>query len=142
MKKEDLRDILIHNNLKITPQRLVVLDAVKHLKDHPTADKITAYVRKNHPNIAQGTVYKILLTFVEKGIVKKVKTDRDFMRFDPILEKHHHLYCYESDRIEDYYDKDLNNMLEKYFEKKNIPDFSIDDIKLQIIGKFHNRKKE
>jgi Fur family peroxide stress response transcriptional regulator len=58
------------------------------------------------------------------------------MRYDAILEKHHHLYCSESDRIEDYMDDELNKLIENYFEKKNIPDFKIEDIKLQIIGKF------
>ena len=60
------------------------------------------------------------------------------MRYDAVMERHHHLYCSESDRIEDYENEELNEMLEKYFEKKKIPDFNIEDIKLQIIGKFIN----
>ena len=52
------------------------------------------------------------------------------------MTSHHHLYCSESDRIKDYNDIKLNEMLAKYFEKKGIPDFKIEDIKLQIIGKF------
>jgi Fur family peroxide stress response transcriptional regulator len=58
------------------------------------------------------------------------------MRYDAILEKHHHLYCADSDRIEDYYDEELNKVLEKYFIKKNIPGFEIKEIRLQISGKF------
>jgi hypothetical protein len=33
-------------------------------------------------------------------------------------------------------------MIKKYFEKKNIPDFEIEDVKLQIIGKFLKDKKK
>ena len=131
-------DILVKNGLKVTPQRLAVLDAMSNLKDHPTAECIIDFIRKNHPNIAVGTVYKTLETFVEKGIIKKVKTERDIMRYDSIMEKHHHLYCVESERIDDYYDPELNQLLEDYFTKKNIPNFSINDIKLQITGKFKN----
>jgi len=58
------------------------------------------------------------------------------MRYDAEVESHHHLYCSESDRIEDFVDTELNEMIEKYFEKKKIPDFKIEDVKLQIIGKF------
>ena len=58
------------------------------------------------------------------------------MRYDDIMTSHHHLNCSESDRIEDYNDIKLYEMLEKYFEKKGISDFKIEDIKLQIIGKF------
>ena len=31
------------------------------------------------------------------------------MRYDAVLESHHHLYCSESDRIEDYIDMNLMN---------------------------------
>jgi len=140
MKKEkhgiDLKD----SNLKVTPQRVAVLEALINLKNHPTADKIKEYVVKNHPNIAVGTIYKTLETFVEKGLVKKVKTEKDVMRYDAILDNHHHLYCEDTERIEDFFDDKLNGMLEKYFRKKKIPNFKVKDIKLQIIGTFNNKK--
>jgi Fur family transcriptional regulator, peroxide stress response regulator len=140
MKKEkpgiDLKD----SNLKVTPQRIAVLEALNSLKEHPTADKIKEYVVKNHPNIAVGTIYKTLETFVEKGLVKKVKTEKDVMRYDAILDNHHHLYCEDTERIEDFFDEQLNNMLEEYFKKRKIPNFKVKDIKLQIIGTFNNKK--
>ena len=140
MELENLRNVLFQNKLKITPQRLVVLEALSKLKNHPTTESIIDFLKQNHPNIAIGTVYKILEAFVEKGIVKRVKTDKDIMHYDAILEKHHHLYCSDSDRIEDYYDKELDGILKKYFEKKKISGFNIEDIKLQINGKFKNKK--
>ena len=140
MKKEkhdiDLKD----SNLKVTPQRIAVLEALNNLKNHPTADKIKEYVVKNHPNIAVGTIYKTLETFVDKGLVKKVKTEKDVMRYDAILENHHHLYCEDTERIEDFFDDQLNTMLEEYFKKRKIPNFKVKDIKLQIIGTFNNNK--
>ena len=140
MKKEQHGIDLKDSNLKVTPQRIAVLEALNKLRDHPTADKIKEYVVKNHPNIAVGTIYKTLETFVEKGLVKKVKTDKDVMRYDAILDKHHHLYCEDTERIEDFFDEQLNEMLENYFKKKKIPNFKVKDIKLQIIGTFNNKK--
>lgn len=137
---ENIREILMLKGLKITPQRIAVLEAVMRLKDHPTADHIIDFIQKNHPNIAIGTVYKILETFVDKKIIKKVKTDRDIMRYDAVMDKHHHLYCAESDIIKDYFDAQLDEMLAGYFARKKIPDFKIEEIKLQIIGKFVNNK--
>jgi len=124
------------SNLKVTPQRVAVLEALNNLKNHPTADKIKEYVIKNHPNIAVGTIYKTLETFVEKGLVKKVKTEKDVMRYDAILDHHHHLYCEDTERIEDFFDDQLNDMIEEYFKKKKIPNFKVKDVKLQIIGTF------
>ena len=140
MEKEkhgiDLKD----SHLKVTPQRVAVLEALNSLKDHPTADKIKEYVVKNHPNIAVGTIYKTLETFGEKGLVKRVKSEKDVMRYDAILDNHHHLYCEDTERIEDFFDDQLNKMLEEYFKKKKIPNFKVKDIKLQIIGTFNNKK--
>jgi len=140
MKSEKYKIDLKNSNLKVTPQRIAVLEALNSLKGHPTTEKIKKYVVKNHPNVAIGTIYKTLETFVEKGLVKKVKTEKDIMRYDAILEKHHHLYCEETEHIEDFFDDELNKLLEQYFSKKKIPNFKVKDIKLQIIGTFSKTK--
>jgi Fur family peroxide stress response transcriptional regulator len=138
MDMTKIRDLIRDAGLKVTPQRMLVLEAVASMKNHPTADHITEFIRQNHPNIAVGTIYKILENFVEKGLIKMVKTEKDKMRYDAFLEKHHHLYCANSERIEDYNDEELNILLENYFKNKKIEGFAIEDIKLQIIGKFTN----
>jgi len=130
------RKILNSKKLKITPQRLEVLNAVSKSKNHPTAENIIELIRKNNPNIAVGTVYKTLETFVNNGIVKKIETSDGSMRYDAITEQHHHLYSNESEKIEDYFDEELNVLLQNYFANKAIPNFKLEDIKLQLIGKF------
>ena len=139
MDYEKIGQRLAEKQLKITPQRVAVLEALIELGNHPKAENIIEFIKKNHPNIAVGTVYKTLETFVENDLVKMVKTDKDIMRYDAVLDKHHHLYCTESDRIEDYYNKELNEILENYFKKNAIKDFKIQDVKLQIIGNFLNK---
>ncbi len=127
--------------LKITPQRIAVLEAVIEMRNHPTAEKVIDFIKTNHPNIATGTVYKTLETFVEKRLIKKVKTDRDIMRYDAMIDPHHHLYCSSSDRIEDFTDSELQHMIEKYFETHQIQNFKIEEIKLQVIGEFLEKWK-
>lgn len=137
METELIKQKLSEKGMKITPQRMAVLEAIYRLKNHPTADNIIEFIRKTHPNVAVGTVYKVLETLVENGLVKRVTTDRDFMRYDGILDKHHHLYCSNCDLIEDYHDPDLDELLKKYFESKNIPGFKIEEFVLQIKGTFN-----
>jgi len=141
MISTEIREKLIEKGLKVTPQRIAILEAIIKLNNHPTADNVIDYIRKNHPNIATATVYKVLEALVNKGLIKKVKTERDIMRYDALLEKHHHLYSSDSDRIEDYLDEELNKTLSSFFEKKEIPGFKIEDVKLQIIGKFLKDEK-
>jgi Fur family transcriptional regulator, peroxide stress response regulator len=135
MKAIELSNKLIEKGLRVTPQRIAIFDAIIKLNNHPVVENIVEYIRKNHPNISVATVYKALDALVENGLIKKVKTEKDSMRYDAIMENHHHIYYSDSDRIEDYYDDELNELLETYFEKKKIPYFKIEDIKLQIIGK-------
>jgi Fur family transcriptional regulator, peroxide stress response regulator len=141
MKITEIRNKLTGKGLKVTPQRIAILEAIIRLNNHPTAENIIDYIRNNHPNIATATVYKVLDALVANELIKKVKTERDVMRYDAVVESHHHLYCSDSDRIEDFVDTELNELIEKYFEKKKIPDFKIEDVKLQIIGKFLKNNK-
>jgi Fur family transcriptional regulator, peroxide stress response regulator len=136
MKAEELSTRLIEKGLKVTPQRMAIFEAIILLNNHPTAENIVDYIRKNHPNIAVATVYKVLDALTENQLIRKVKTEKDIMRYDAVMESHHHIYCSDSDKIEDYFDNELNVLLETYFIEKQIPRFTIEDIKLQIIGRF------
>ncbi len=138
MKLESIREQLSQKGLKITPQRLAIYEAVVKLKNHPTADNIIEYIKKNHPNISVGTVYKVLDSLVGNELLRKVKNEKDVMRYDAILHQHHHLYCSETDRIEDFEDRELDLLIKNYFAGKKIKNFKIKDITLQISGEFKN----
>jgi Fur family peroxide stress response transcriptional regulator len=132
----NIREILAQNGLKVTPQRVAVYEAITKLKNHPNAEAITDYIKQKYPNIAVGTVYNTLETFVQKGIISRIKTNGDVMRYDADLNGHHHLYSRDARRIEDYHDDELTRFLSDYIQKKQIPNFTVEDINVQIIGKF------
>ena len=136
-----LIDKLREKGLKVTPQRVAIYEAIIKLNNHPTAENIIEYIKTNHPTISVGTVYKVLDSLIENNLLRKVKTEKDIMRYDAVLSNHHHLYCVETDRIEDYEDEKLNKLISAYFNKHKIKNFKVQDIKLQITGKFsHNIK--
>ncbi len=136
---KNIRDQISEKDLKVTPQRIAIYKALLDLNDHPTAEMVKRHVARENPNISLGTVYKTLEVFVEKNLLTKVKTEDDKMRYDPVLEEHHHLFCQRTESIGDYYDEELNQILQDYFQKKDIPNFRIKDIKLHIIGEFTDR---
>lgn len=133
---EKIRAKLSAKGLKVTPQRMRVMEAIYKLNNHPTAENILEHIRKKDPNIGSGTVYKVLETLVENELIKKVKTEKDIMRYDGILENHHHLYCIQCDFIEDYKNEKLDKLLTDFFKENEIDNFTIDDIKLSITGNF------
>ncbi len=128
--------------LKVTPQRMRVMEAVYKLNNHPTAENIIEFIRKKDPNIGSGTVYNVLETLVDKELLKKVKTEKGVMRYDGILKNHHHLYCAECDHIEDYENKKLDEIMEAFFTENQIDNFIIKDIHISINGDFINHKNK
>lgn len=141
MKPELIREKIKELDLKVTPQRVVILKAVADNGGHPTAEEIYREVIRKQPNIAVGTVYKILETFVAKGLVEKISTRGGKMRYDLISEDHHHLISKDSDKIEDYFNNELTGIISRYFEDNEIPGFKVSEFKLNISGEFTKREK-
>ena len=140
ISNSQIRDKLVEKGLKVTPQRIAILEAIYTLNNHPTAEMIMNYIKDTHPGIASATVYKVLDALVENQLIKRVKTDKDIMRYDGILENHHHLFCSESEEIKDYMNEELDQLLAAFFKKNGRDDFKIEEIKLQINGKFIKQK--
>src|SRR5690606_25570491 len=139
MTAEEISNKLVEKGLKVTPQRMAILEAIQLLGNHPAAENISDYIRRNNPNISVATVYKVLDILVDNHLVKRVKTEKDVMRYDAVLESHHHIYCTDSDSIKDYFDKEINELIKNYFEKDRIQDIKIEDIKLHIIRRYRNK---
>jgi Fur family transcriptional regulator, peroxide stress response regulator len=141
MNSEFLKTKLREKGLKVTPRRLLILEAIIELNNHPTADDIIKYLRKLNQSISTATVYKALDVLVAHKVINKVETDKNIVRYDAISEAHHHLISDESNIIHDYHNEEISKMLKKYFKKNKIQDFEIEEIKLQITGKFKNVTK-
>ena len=129
--KKIYNSILKEAGLRVTPQRLAELETAYTLS-HPTAEEITNAVKVVHPNISIATVYNVLETLVIENILHKVKTDGGAMVYDSIIENHHHIYIDNTNKIEDFYDDELDQLLMEYFAKKKLSGLSVKEIKLQI----------
>ena len=89
-------------NLKITPQRTIIFDALVNDKGHPTADIVFQRVRKKIPNISFDTVSRTLLSFVDMGLLKVVEGYGRPKRFDTDTDSHHHFQCLKCNKIIDF----------------------------------------
>lgn len=113
------------NNLRITPQRTAIYEALKDDVSHPSADDIYKKIKVKFPNISFDTVNRTLLSFASIGLVKIAESYNRQKRFDPFLENHHHLSCVKCGKIIDFENKD--------FDALKIPQ-NIKD-KYQVLGK-------
>jgi Fur family peroxide stress response transcriptional regulator len=87
--------------LKLTPQRLAILDFLEGNKRHPSAEEIFAAISRNFPTMSFATVYNTLDALRRKGEVRELTIDPGKKRFDPDTSPHHHLICVKCRRIMD-----------------------------------------
>jgi Fur family peroxide stress response transcriptional regulator len=128
---EELERACRARGLPVTVQRRAVFQAIIEHEDHPTADQIYEQIKTQVPGISRTTVYRILDTFVELGLVARICHHGSAARFDPKTCRHHHLVCSYCETIIDLED-DLAIQLK-------LPDveahgFEIDDYHVHFRG--------
>lgn len=75
-----------------TRQRKLILDIVRTMNNHPTADEIFLVARERDPHIGRGTVYRNLNLLVDDGEIRMLKTPGG-SRFDWRCDEHSHVLC-------------------------------------------------
>jgi len=118
-------------NLRMTCQRKVILEELRKVDTHPSADEVYVMVRKRLPRISLGTVYRNLEILSESGEIQKLELGCNLKRFDGIVENHYHIRCIHCDRLVDApadFDVAINHDL------KNAIEYKIIGHKLEFIG--------
>ena len=87
--------------MRYSKQRELVLEAVRSLCTHPTAEEIHEEALKSCPGLSLGTVYRNLNSLCAAGQVRRVSIPGEADRFDHTLAWHSHLYCTACGRVED-----------------------------------------
>lgn len=96
--------------LRNTRQRQIILEELKKVKTHPTADEVYEMVRMRLPNISLGTVYRNLEILSGQGQIQKLEFGRTQKRFDGTPENHYHFRCEECGKIFDIPAEEIGNL--------------------------------
>jgi Fur family peroxide stress response transcriptional regulator len=119
------------NGIPLTVQRRVILKALLHRHDHPTADQIAEDVAILLPGVSRTTVYRVLETLVRINLARKVCHPGAAARFEVESHRHHHLVCIQCGRMIDLDDPRLDNLP---FPDALIHDFELTDYSIQFRG--------
>jgi len=93
--------VLAKRNLRMTRQRKVILEELRRINNHPSADELYERVRQLLPRISLGTVYRNLDVLSELGEIQRLELSGSLKRFDGNPRKHYHIRCMNCDRIDD-----------------------------------------
>jgi Fur family peroxide stress response transcriptional regulator len=118
--------------LALTVQRRRILELILGRKDHPTADQIFEGTKKQLPDISRTTVYRVLDTLVDVGVITRASSRGAATRFDPVADRHHHCICTHCEKLIDIDDGQFAHRVE-------LPDtsavgFEIHDFCVQFSG--------
>jgi|OM-RGC.v1.025432383 Fur family peroxide stress response transcriptional regulator len=87
--------------LKVTPQRVAVYREIVSRNDHPSAEELYERLKDRLEGISLTTVYRTLASLENAGLVKRVPTLKDKVRYDARVEPHSHFICEKCGRIFD-----------------------------------------
>jgi Fe2+ or Zn2+ uptake regulation protein len=89
---------------RMTPQKSFIFGYLSGVKTHPTAETVYKEVKKKLPTISQGTVYRVLNNFKEKGSLQTIET-KDNIHFDADISDHAHFICEDCGNVYDVMDE-------------------------------------
>ena len=96
----NLTEALTRQGYRMTPQRMMIVDAIEHAENHISAEDIFKQVVAKYPNVNVSTVYRTLELLEKLGLVTKTEMGVGHIVYHP-LEKghHHHLICRECGKM-------------------------------------------
>ncbi|HEY0639174.1 MAG TPA: Fur family transcriptional regulator [Pseudonocardiaceae bacterium] len=94
----ELRSTLHRRGLRMTPQRQLVLDAVREL-EHATPETICGHVRRTAPAVNITTIYRTLDLLSELGLVRHTHLGHGAPVYSTEEHEHLHLVCHRCGEV-------------------------------------------
>src|SRR3972149_970789 len=84
-----------------TIQRQAILDYLRSVATHPTADEIYHELRKTIPQLSKGTVYRNLKVLESLDLVSELDLEGEIKRFEYHKDPHYHFRCTRCGWVQD-----------------------------------------
>ena len=130
MTLPDILDQLRGRGVRLTPQRLLILNAVSQGGGHMGVDEVFRKARESYPYMDIATVYRTLHLFRRMGVVTEVAIgDRLHFEITNPDAPHHHMVCRPCggayDLAPDYLDQFRNTLTEEFDFEPDLDNFTV-----------------
>lgn len=107
--KDRMIDALRAEGLRVTRQRIALLNLLAEAQDHPDATELYRRAQASDGGISLATIYRTVAVLQRSGLVQRHSFDVESARFEPADEHHHdhiidldsgHIIEFRSERIE------------------------------------------
>ena len=127
------RDRLRSAGQRVTPQRLLVADALARAGRQLTAQELWLRVRRRSPRIGRATVFRTVEALVGAGVARRLELPNHasgYVACQP--EHHHHLACSRCGRVEEIGESYVDAVAQRVASDTG---FVIDDARLDFYGR-------
>jgi Fe2+ or Zn2+ uptake regulation protein len=108
---------------RMTEQRRLILETLKSVQGHPTAEELHQLVRQRAPGLHLSTVYRTMRWLEEEGMINSLwlEEDRRQERFDTsFAPEHHHFVCTSCKEVVEFDSSELLRIQEKYEQEQGV----------------------
>ncbi|MEA4972540.1 MAG: Fur family transcriptional regulator [Candidatus Metalachnospira sp.] len=135
-------DLLRSKGLKVTPQRIAIMNMLMNTKAHPSAEVIFKTLEPTHPTMSLATVYKTLDSFNEAELIQVLSIDGESLHYDFNTAFHPHFICKQCNSVKDV-EVDISDEMDSIVDKINeATDFKINKEQLFFYGTCDECKKK
>ncbi|MBI9080220.1 MAG: transcriptional repressor [Pseudodesulfovibrio sp.] len=105
---------LAEKNLKMTPQRRMILDTLLKQNDHLSSEDLYYHVKKRDKSIGQATVYRTLKLLTDSGLIDSLDFADGVTRYEMTYgtDHHDHLICEQCGKNIEILDSTIENRQE------------------------------
>ena len=105
--------------LKITSQRIAVLEEVLKAKGHRPSEDIYMAIKVRKTNVSRATVYRTLDILVQSGFARKMTLGDGGAKYETKINSphHDHLICTECGDIMEFMDEDIERIQDEIAKK-------------------------
>lgn len=130
-RPEDLKRTLHQRGLRMTPQRQLVLDAVREL-GHATPEQICVQVQTVAPAVNITTIYRTLDLLEKLGVVRHTHLGHGAPNYSEQEHQHVHLVCHECGAVVESPSDLMNGLAERLRE---VAGFQLDVTHVALSGR-------
>lgn len=97
---------LRNNNLKVTKERLMLVEELLTSEGHLDADSLLFQIRQRGKKASRATVYRTLELFVQCGLARKARLGREHYVYEKVTpgQRHDHMVCTRCGKIIEFFD--------------------------------------
>lgn len=117
--EERLREHLKARNLRMTPERLMVLQGAMSQSGHFDADELLESLRRSNREVSRATLYRTLDHLAEAGLVKRHHFGEGHARFESVFDRahHDHMVCHRCGAVIEFVSEEIETLQDQICEQ-------------------------